>query len=142
MAEPVSWLAIRPGWTVYASDGSKVGAVDEVAGDERRDIFDGLSIATSALGRPIYARGEQVARIEQDAVHLKLSKAEAAGLAEYEEPASSEQIEPDDHHGAGESIASELREVAGKVAAPTQRHEHEANLWTRIALLYRRRRGK
>ncbi len=142
MAAPVSWLAIKPGWKVYASDGSRVGEVDEVAGDERRDIFDGISIATSALGRPIYAEGEQVARIEQDAVHLKISGEQARGLAEYLEPASSEQIEPDDHRGAGESIAAGLREMEGRIAAPTQRHEHEANLLTRIALFFRRMRGK
>ena len=56
MADPVSWLMIRPGWKVYSSDGTEVGAVDEVAGDESQDIFDGLAVATSALGKPIYSR--------------------------------------------------------------------------------------
>jgi len=51
-ADPVSWLMIRPGWDVYGADGTKVGEVDEVAGDDTVDIFDGLAIASSALAKP------------------------------------------------------------------------------------------
>jgi hypothetical protein len=43
MADPVSWLVIRPGWKVFAADGSEVGEVDEIAGDDREDVFDGLA---------------------------------------------------------------------------------------------------
>jgi hypothetical protein len=45
MADPVSWLVIRPGWKVFAADGSEVGEVDEIAGDDSEDIFDGLAIS-------------------------------------------------------------------------------------------------
>src|SRR5438874_832947 len=52
MADPVSWLMIETGWDVLAADGTKVGEVEEIAGDDTEDIFDGLAIATSALGKP------------------------------------------------------------------------------------------
>jgi hypothetical protein len=51
MADPVSWLLIRPGWRVHAADGSEVGRVEEVTGDSSADIFDGLAIAFSVTGK-------------------------------------------------------------------------------------------
>ena len=49
--DPVSWLMIEPGWKVVDSQGQEVGSVDEVAGDSSDDIFNGLSISTSLLGK-------------------------------------------------------------------------------------------
>jgi hypothetical protein len=43
--DPVAWYLIEPGWPVKASDGTKVGEVAAVAGDEQADIFSGLEIA-------------------------------------------------------------------------------------------------
>ncbi|MGZ4384931.1 MAG: DUF2171 domain-containing protein, partial [Gaiellaceae bacterium] len=88
MADPVSWLMIRPGWKVLAADGSEVGAVDEVAGDDTEDIFDGLAIAESALGKPRYVPAEQVAEITDGVVHLSLTREQVEQLGEYLEPAS------------------------------------------------------
>jgi len=141
MSDPVSWLAIKPGWKVLSADGSEIGQVDEVTGDENTDIFDGLSIAVSALGQPRYVTAEQVAGIEQGAVRLSLSHEQAAQLAQYLEPATSERIEPDDHGGLAEKVAADVREVAGKVVEPTQRHEHPLNIWTRLAHFFRRLRA-
>ncbi len=142
MAAPASWLSIARGWKVVAADGKQIGEVDEVIGDPDSDIFDGLSIATSALGQPRYVRAEQVARIEQGSVHLSLGDAQAAQLEEYLQPATSAEIEPDDHGGAMEEIGAELRKVKGEIAEPTSRHEHPFNVWTRIAHLVRRALGR
>ena len=139
MADPVSWLMIRPGWKVLASDGSEVGEVDEIAGDDTEDIFDGLAIATSAFGKPRYVPAEQVGRITDGVVHLTLSAAEAEQLGEYLEPATSGEIEPDSKGGLGEALASEARELEGKAFAPIQRHEHPMNIWRRIAFFFRRK---
>ena len=51
VGDPLSWLMIRVGWKVFAADGSEVGEVDEIAGDDTEDIFDGLAIATSSFGK-------------------------------------------------------------------------------------------
>jgi len=139
MDEPVSWLLIRPGWKVYAADGSDVGEVDEVAGDDGRDIFDGLAVARSALGRPRYVPAEQVTGITQGAVHLSLTRDQVDALGEYLEPATSAEIEAGSKGGAGGAVGAELRELEGDALAPVQRHEHPMNLWRRLYFLLRRR---
>ncbi len=139
MDEPVSWLLIRPGWKVVAADGSEVGEVDEVAGDDGRDIFDGLAVATSALGQPRYVPAEQVASISEGTVHLSLTREQADALPEYLEPATSAEIEPDSKGGLGEEVGAELRELEGDALAPIQRHEHPTNLWRRLFFWLRRR---
>jgi len=141
MGNPVSWLAIQPGWKVLAADGSEIGEVDEVTGDERTDIFDGLSIAVSALGQPRYATAEQIASIEDGAVRLTLDHVQAEQLAQYEQPATSVEIEPDDHDGLLDRVAADVRQVEGNIVEPTQDHEHPFNIWTRLAHLIRRQRS-
>ena len=139
MADPVSWLLIRPGWKVYASDGSEVGEVDEVAGDDTEDIFDGLAIATTAFGKPRYVPAEQVASITENAVRLSLTPQQVEELGEYLEPATTAEIEPESKGGLGEAIAAEARELEGEAFAPIQRHEHPMNIWRRIAFFFRRK---
>src|SRR3954469_9792983 len=72
--DPVSWFLIEPGWKVVDAQGQEVGSVDEVVGDSSDDIFNGLSISTSLLGRPHYVASEQVGAITQGQVQLKLTK--------------------------------------------------------------------
>jgi hypothetical protein len=138
MPDPVSWLMIRPGWKVFAADGPEVGAVDEVAGDDNADIFDGLAIATSAFGKPRYVPAEQVTQIFEGEVHLSLSHEQAQALGEYLEPATTAEIEPDSKGGMGASIGAEAREVEAKAFAPIEKHEHSMNIYRRIAFFFRR----
>jgi hypothetical protein len=137
MADPVSWLLIEPGWKVLAADGSEVGQVDEVAGDSNEDIFNGLAVATSAVGKPRYVPAEQVAEITEGAVRLSLSAEEAERLGEYLEPATSAQIEPESKRGLGESLGAEARELESEVVAPPK-HERSLNISQRLALFFRR----
>jgi hypothetical protein len=139
MADPVSWLTIRPGWKVYASDGTEVGAVDEVAGDDNADIFNGLAVASSALGKPFYVPAESVGAITDDQrVELTLSPEQVAGLGEYLEPATSEIIEGDNRPGS--KIVAEMHELESKAFLPVE-HERSVGLFRRIRLLVRRERG-
>ena len=80
--DPVSWFMIEPGWIVLDAHGEEVGSVDEIAGDSSDDIFNGLSISTSLLGKPRYVPSEQVAGITEGRVRLKLSKDEVERLGE------------------------------------------------------------
>jgi hypothetical protein len=138
MADPVSWLMIETGWKVLAADGTEVGKVDEVAGDSSADIFDGLAVATSALGKPRYVPAEEIASIEPGTVQLSLSHDQVEQLGEYLEPATSAVIEPNSKGGVGERLAADARELEGKALAPTQRHEHSMNFWRRLAFFLRR----
>lgn len=72
MADPVSWLVIEPGWSVVARDGTDVGRVDEVIGDQEDDIFNGLAVTSGVLGRPKYVPAERVAGIVEGEVRLDL----------------------------------------------------------------------
>jgi len=138
MADPVSWLLIKTGWKVLAADGTEVGKVDEVAGDSSADIFDGLAVATSALGKPRYVPAEEIASIEPGIVRLSLSQDQIEQLGEYLEPATSALIEPNSKGGVGETLAADARELEGKALAPTQRREHSMNFWRRLAFFFRR----
>src|SRR5436305_4006675 len=138
MADPVSWLMIETGWDVLAADGTKVGEVEEIAGDDTEDIFDGLAIATSALGKPRYVPAEQVAEITDGAVRLSLTREQVESLPEYLEPATTLEVEPDSKGGFGERLAADVREVESEVFAPIQRHEHPMNVWRRLAFFFRR----
>jgi len=86
MADPVSWLLIRPGWRVEAADGSEAGRVEKVTGDSNADIFDGLAITVHRLGARRYVASEQIAEITNDTVRLALDEAGIDRLAPFEEP--------------------------------------------------------
>ena len=84
MADPVSWLVIERGWEVVDRDGEKVGRVDETLGDENADIFNGLLVATAAVGAPRYVAAEHVGELREGRVQLDLSAAEVDRLPRRE----------------------------------------------------------
>jgi len=98
----IAWRSIERGWDVISSDGTQVGVVFLVVGDENADIFDGLAITAHAgpavfhnyADRPHYAAAEQVASIDPGRVTLSISAEEAAHLPLHDVPESAE-IEPE-----------------------------------------------
>jgi hypothetical protein len=129
---------IRPGWKVYASDGTEVGRVDEITGDEGADIFDGLAIARSALAKPTYVPAESVGPITEGRIELTLTKEQVDRLGEFLEPATSAEIEPDDHRGIGESIGAEVRKVEGEAFEPIESRQRSFGLVRRVYFFVRR----
>jgi hypothetical protein len=129
---------IRPGWKVYASDGTEVGQVDEVAGDDNQDIFNGLAVATSALGRPKYVPAERVTTITEGHIDLSLTRDQVEASDEFLEPPTSAEVEPDDRGGLGEELGADARELEAKAVAPIERSEHRMNVWRRAAFALRR----
>lgn len=95
MADPVSWLMIEKGWKVVASDGSEIGKVHEIVGDEGEDIFDGLAVSSGLHGKPRYIPAERVKGITEGQISVDVPSAEAQRLEEYEEPPPSEEILPE-----------------------------------------------
>jgi hypothetical protein len=92
VADPVSWLLIEPGWRVDAADGTEVGRVEEVTGDSSHDIFDGLSVSSSLLGKPKYVPAEQVGEITDGVVHLTVDAAAFGGEQGFDEPPEEVQV--------------------------------------------------
>jgi hypothetical protein len=64
MADPVSWLMIERGWEVVDANGTHVGKVDEVLGNEEADIWDGLTVSGE------YVPAENVAQIVEGRITL------------------------------------------------------------------------
>ena len=128
--DPVSWFLIEAGWTVVDAAEEEVGSVDEVVGDSSDDIFNGLSISLSLLGKPRYIPSEQVGNITEGRVHLKLTKDQVGRLGEYEEPPTTAEILPDE--------AGRVRRAEAAVEAPIHSHEERLNIFTRIRHAFRR----
>jgi hypothetical protein len=117
--DPVSWFMIEPGWRVEAADGTEVGRVEEVTGDSDADIFNGLAIAFSALGRQHYVPADQVAEITEGTVRLTLDTGAIERLPEFAEPAEELEVSPD----KASSVARvETREVLRPAAHPQRVH--------------------
>lgn len=118
---------------MLAADGSEVGEVNHVTGDDQKDIFNGLAIATSALGKPRYVPAEEIAEIRDGAIHLSLSAAAAESLPEYVEPATV---------NGGTPEPSAAADVPGAPAAPPPSpNTRPVSIWRRLALLFQRRVG-
>ena len=79
--DPVSWLLIEPGWTVYDADGEKVGKVKEVLADEQTDIFHGVLVERGLLGEDEEVVAERIAEIHDGHLHSEPSRARFAGSA-------------------------------------------------------------
>ena len=94
MADPVSWYLIEQGWEVVGSDGKPIGKVEETVGDSTRDIFDGLTVGTGLLSRPRYVPAEVVGEIFEGRVALTIDSEAFERLDHYNEPPTTEEIEP------------------------------------------------
>ncbi len=79
--DPVSWLLIEPHWQVVDSDGSDIGRVEQVFGDDEADIFSGLLISTGLLSGHRYVPAEQVGAITEGRVQLRLTGEEVKHLS-------------------------------------------------------------
>ncbi len=94
MPDPVAWKAVEKGWAVYDRDGQEVGKVEEIAGDEEADIFDGFGIKTGTFGSVKYVPAEIVDSIAVGEIRLTIADAEVATLEDLREEVE-EQIIPE-----------------------------------------------
>jgi hypothetical protein len=129
-SDPVSWFLIEPGWKIVDANGEDVGSVDEIVGDSSDDIFNGLSVSTSLLGRPRYVPSEQVGAITEGQIRLTIGKEEIDRLGEYEEPPTTAEILPEE--------AGAVRRAEASVEAPIHSHEERLNFLTRMQHALRR----
>jgi hypothetical protein len=108
-----AWIAIDQGAVVTAADGSDVGTVKEIAGDETRDIFDGLVVDHSRFDSPRYIAAERVKGIWPDRVETDLTAAEAGSLQPYSAPKVTE-WHADDDTGFGARVRRAWHALLGK----------------------------
>jgi hypothetical protein len=109
----VAWIAIDQGALVTAADGSDVGTVKEIAGDETHDIFDGLVVEHSRFDSPRYVAAERVKGIWPNRVETDLTAADAEGLPPYTAPKVTE-WHADDDRGFGARLRRAWHALIGK----------------------------
>jgi hypothetical protein len=103
-APQVAWIAIDEDATVVAADGSEIGSVVEVTGDEEADIFDGLVVKHARGDGHRYVPAERVKAMWPDRVETDLTAAEASSLPPYVEPQTTVW-----HAGEGGGFLARLR---------------------------------
>ena len=106
--QPASYEVLSRGTPVYSTDGYELGTVDHVLADENADIFDGIVISQHHLGRGHrFADADEVERIYERAVVLKLDRAGSEGLPE---PSANPAVMRDDPAEArSEALGDKLR---------------------------------
>jgi hypothetical protein len=77
---PIAYEVLDEGVPVYSSDGEKVGTVDHVISAPAEDIFHG--IVMRADGGRRFVAAEQVAKLHERGVDLRIDAAAAAALPE------------------------------------------------------------
>jgi PRC-barrel domain len=83
---PVHYAAVKRGTPVYASDGKRVGVVDEVVDNYREHILDGFVIEDPG-GELRFVDAPEVAHTAEWAVRLTIDSAAAAQLPPPEKAA-------------------------------------------------------
>ena len=103
--EPASYLTLREGTPVLASDGEQIGVVAHVLADADADIFDGIVIDARGGGHR-FVDAPEVARIEARGVTLTVDAAAVDGMPEpSENPAELSADADDTSHGVSESMS-------------------------------------
>lgn len=81
---PIAWPALAEGTAVVARDGSQLGKVAQVVGDEVRDIFSGLAVRVGLLEGDVFVPAELVGEITTEAVRLTIDTDGIQRLSRYE----------------------------------------------------------
>lgn len=81
LGERTSYLAVKGGVPVYASDGTRLGKVVRVLREAKADMFDGIVFdTTTGPGGHKFVDAPEVGEIYERGVILKIDAAEAASL--------------------------------------------------------------
>jgi hypothetical protein len=83
LGDPISFLTLEKGVSVYSSDGTEVGEVEYVLSVPDDDIFDGIVLDTSSLpGGRRFVDAPEVAEIYERGVVLSIDAAACERLPE------------------------------------------------------------
>ena len=79
---PLTWQRTPERATVYGGDGSELGTVERILGDEQADIFHGLALRRHS-GGVVELPATRITKICAKGVVTDLYPADAAGLVAY-----------------------------------------------------------
>jgi hypothetical protein len=80
----VSWMAIHEDARVVDREGTDIGFVEAVLGDEDDDIFHGLAINLKGWGGRVELPADRIDRITGPRIHTNLSPDEGRSLKELQ----------------------------------------------------------
>ena len=103
LGPPISYMVLRPRTEVFSSDHQSIGRVVHVLADEREDVFDGIVIAPGTGRRHVFADADDVDRIFERGVVLRLDEGACERLPE---PSANPAVIGED---PGDRISGKLR---------------------------------
>jgi hypothetical protein len=80
----VSWMAIHQNARVIDRDGTDIGHVEAVLGDEEDDIFHGLALNLKGWGGHVELPADRIQRITAERIYTDLGSDEGKSLEELE----------------------------------------------------------
>jgi hypothetical protein len=80
----VSWMAIHQNARVMDRDGTDIGHVEAVLGDEEDDIFHGLALNLKGWGGHVELPADRIRRITAHKIYTDLGPDEGKSLEELE----------------------------------------------------------
>jgi hypothetical protein len=80
----VSWMAIHQNARVIDREGTDIGHVEAVLGDEEDDIFHGLALNLKGWGGHVELPADRIRRITADRIYTDLGPDEGKSLEELE----------------------------------------------------------
>ncbi len=82
---PIAWTALPRDANVVAADGTEIGRVRYVLGDQQEDIFHGLAMRRAGDGETVEVQWNRIKRLTEQHVVTDLSAGEADSLPAYRE---------------------------------------------------------
>jgi PRC-barrel domain len=76
----VSWMAVHQNASVVDRDGTNIGHVEAVLGDEEDDIFHGLALNLKGWGGHVELPADRIQRITADKIYTNLAPDEGESL--------------------------------------------------------------
>lgn len=80
--DPVAWRYVKPGTPVHGPGGEQLGAVEDMLGSDREDIFHGIAVRTGMLSPTRMVPADAIVSLTPSRVEISL---DAAALGEAEE---------------------------------------------------------
>jgi hypothetical protein len=97
LGERISYLTVKSGVPVFASDGERLGRVVRVLSEPRADVFDGIVFdTTTGPGGHKFVDAPEVGEIFERGVVLKIDAAEAVELPKPRANPGSVSVNPAD----------------------------------------------
>jgi hypothetical protein len=103
LGSKISYMALKPHTEVFSSDEQSIGRVAHVLADDREDVFDGIVIVHGTGRRHVFADADDVDRIYERGVVLRL---DAQACERLPEPSANPAVVGED---PGDRMSGKLR---------------------------------